>query len=184
MGKKIFIIILIILLVIVIILAMYKNSVNNSNNVQTNDISSNDENLVEYDNNEIVATIQNIEIKQLDNTGTNYTFIYNNENFYAIYSKDNWKIIDSYKIKNTEDMAIICESLIDIYPIHGSDMVSYRTIEDLVKEWVQHNLAYEILSKDSPWKESAKDVDFNPEDEGKNIIDMYKSRINKNSILN
>ena len=76
-------------------------------------------------------------------------------------------------------MKVICQALLDIHQIHGKDMISYRTAEDLVREWIQHNLAYELLSKNSPWKENAKDVDFDPKDQGKSIIDMYKSRTNK-----
>ena len=166
MSKKIFIIIL---------MALFFVVGKNSTNVQTNS----EENLTEYESQETVATIQDIEIKQLDNTEKNYVFIYNNEEFYAIYSKDNWKIKDSYKINNKSDMKVICQALLDIHQIHGKDMISYRTAEDLVREWIQHNLAYELLSKNSPWKENAKDVDFDPKDQGKSIIDMYKSRTNK-----
>ena len=55
-------------------------------------------------------------------------------------------------------------------------MVSYRTAEDMAYEWIQHNIAYEILSEDSPWKEHVKHVDLNPEDQGKNLKELYKSR--------
>ena len=35
----------------------------------------------------------NIELKDIDNNKTNYTFIYKNETYKAIYIKDTWKII-------------------------------------------------------------------------------------------
>ena len=55
MSKKIFIIIL---------MALFFVVGKNSTNVQTNS----EENLTEYESQETVATIQDIEIKQLDNT--------------------------------------------------------------------------------------------------------------------
>ena len=41
------------------------------------------------------------------------------------------------------------------------------SFDDLVYEWQQHNLAYNILPDDNSWKEHAKDVDLNPADQGK-----------------
>ena len=95
------------------------------------------------------------------------------------YTTDNWKIYDSYKIKNMVDMKDICQKLIDINPIHGSDMVSYRTSDDMVYEWFQHNIAYEILSDDNVWRMSAKDVDFDPQDQGKSLKEIYEDRTGK-----
>jgi hypothetical protein len=73
-------------------------------------------------------------------------------------------------------MRIICEALIEIYPIHGKDYVSYRTPEDMVYEWSQHNLAYNILSEDNSWRSHARDVDFDPEDQGRSLYDMFMAR--------
>ena len=106
-----------------------------------------------------------------------YTFTYNGEQFTALYTPDNWKIIDSYRIRNKEDMAIICEALISICPIHGRDYESYRTPEDLAYEWDQHNIAYDMLPDTSRWKQNTKDVDLNPEDQGKSFIDMARDRL-------
>ena len=44
-------------------------------------------------------------------------------------------------------------------------------------EWEQHNIAYQLLPEDSPYKENAKDVDLNPEDQGKSIIDFALEHI-------
>ena len=73
-------------------------------------------------------------------------------------------------------MIIICEALKTEHPIHSADYESYRTAEDMAYEWIQHNLAYELLSDDSEWKYHAKDVDINPEDQGKSVYDLYRER--------
>jgi len=106
-----------------------------------------------------------------------YTFTYNGEQFTAIYTPDNWKIIDSYRIRSKADITLICEALTDICPIHTSDYTDYRTPEDLAYEWEQHNIAYDLLPDSSEWKAHAKDVDLNPEDQGKSFIDMASDRL-------
>ena len=129
-----------------------------------------------------------VELKDIDGKETNYSFKYEGQTFTAIYTEDNWKIIDSYKIKNKKDMMVICKALIDIHPIHGKDMNSYRTVEDMAYEWEQHNIAYSILPDDNTWKENAKDVDLNPEDQGKSIVEFYEERtgikLNLEELLN
>ena len=55
-------------------------------------------------------------------------------------------------------------------------MVSYRDAEDMAYEWLQHNLAYKLLPETSSWKENVKDVDLNPEDQGKSLLELYKDR--------
>ena len=89
------------------------------------------------------------------------------------------QIMNSYKISSESDMLVICQVLIDIHPIHGSDMESYRTADDMVYEWLQHNLAYELLPEDNYWRNKAKDVDFNPEDQGKSFVEIYEQRTGK-----
>jgi len=107
-----------------------------------------------------------------------YSFDYGGLRFEAVFtpSSDNWKIIDSYKIQNHDDMLIICRTLSEAHPIHTADGSGFRTAEDMVYEWEQHNLAWALLPEDSGWKNNAKDVDINPEDQGKNIIDFYNDR--------
>lgn len=153
-------------------------------------ILSEDESKESYNNNKddstvseeptFVSTIDSIEIVDVDGKDTNYEFIYHEEVFKVYYVYDNWKIYDSYKIKNQADMKIICQALIDIHPIHGKDRVSYRTADDMVYEWVQHNIAYEILPEESKWRNNAKNVDFDPDDQGKSLKEMFDDRTDNN----
>ena len=160
---------------------------NKSNNGEIINNHSENENIVEIaekNNSEVENTIETnsevksekIEIIDIDGKGKNYSFSYNDETYTATYTKENWHINNSYKIKKEEDIRKICQALIEVHQIHGKDMVSYRTAEDMAYEWIQHNIAYEMLPEDSPWKEHAKHVDLNPEDQGKSLKELYKSR--------
>ena len=120
-----------------------------------------------------------IGLTSLDGSGGDYVFTYNGETFSAIYSEDNWQIIDSYRIDNSADMMIICQALIDEHPVHGRDMVGYRTAEDMVYEWEIHNLAYAYLGDDENLSNKARDVDFDPEDQGKTLEEIYYDRTGK-----
>ena len=120
-----------------------------------------------------------LELTDIDGKGKNYSFTYGGEEFSATYKTDNWKIVDSYRIDNEADMKIICQSLIDEHPVHGKDMVSYRTADDMVYEWQLHNIAYAFLSDDETLINKAKDVDFNPEDQGRTLEELYYSRTGK-----
>ena len=180
MKKKIIIILTVIIIINIIFLIL-------ENRVYKNE----SENLVLQDNIEQADDKKDeleIELKDTDGEETNYSFKYEGQTFIAIYTDDNWKIIDSYKIKNKRDMKVICKALIDIHPIHGKDMNSYRTVEDMAYEWEQHNIAYSILPDDNTWKENAKDVDLNPEDQGKSIVEFYEERtgikLNLKELLN
>ena len=131
----------------------------------------------EYDEGKSILTNEkNFKIIDVDGKETTYSFEYKNKKYTAIYTTDNWKIINSYKIKNTKDMVIICQALIDIHPVHGRDMISYRTAEDMAYEWFQHILAYEILPKENQWRDNAKDVDLDPKDQGKSLKEIYEER--------
>lgn len=124
----------------------------------------------------ILNGTKDINLRDIDGKQTNYVFEYKNETFSAKYTKDNWNIKNSYKITNGRDIAFICKALIDVYPIHGKDMKSYRTVDDLVYEWQQHNLAYNLLPDDNSWKSHAKDVDLDPVDQGKSLAEIYEAR--------
>lgn len=132
--------------------------------------------------------LKEINIIDVDGREVNYEFKYNNEVFKVEYLPDHWKIYNSYKINIRVDMENICEKLININPIHGKDMISYRTSEDMVYEWMQHNIAYYILPNDNIWKDNAKDVDFDPYDQGMSIAEIYEDRtgekFNFSNILN
>lgn len=140
---------------------------------------------VEADENEvtneddILIDVLEINMHDTDGNGTNFIFDYKDNQYTAIYSEDNWRIIDSYKIKNRSDIIKICETLLDIHRIHGKDMISYRTAEDMAYEWIQHNIAYEILPEESKWRENAKDVDLDPQDQGRSFREMYEARTGK-----
>ena len=121
----------------------------------------------------------NVELIDLDGKNKNFTFEYNGENFSALFSNGSWKIIDSYKIKNREDIKKICEALIEKNQVKGKDGLSYRTAEDMTYEWIQHNIAYELLPDDNSWKIHAKNVDLDPADQGKNLKEIFESRIGK-----
>ncbi len=127
----------------------------------------------------ILISPEDIGLTDTDGNGQSYTFQYDGETFSAAYTPDKWKIYDSYKITNEADITIICQALIEEHQIHGVDMVSYRTPEDMAYEWLQHNIAYALLSDDSSFKSHAKDVDLNPEDQGKSFEDFYKDRTGK-----
>ncbi len=133
-------------------------------------------------------TSADLNLTDLDGKGKNYSFGYNGEDFTAIYTPDNWRIIESYKITNAADMKIICQTLIDTNPVHGRDMVSYRTADDMAYEWLLHNMAYEYLDEDNILKTKAADVDFDPYDQGKGFEEIYKEKTGKDfdleSILN
>lgn len=111
----------------------------------------------------------------LSRNGDTVYFTYDSQSFQAVYTPDNWTIYDSYRVRNSKDMEIICEALIEIHPIHGNDMVSYRTAADMAYEWLQHNIAYEFLPESS-YKQSAKDVDLDPQDQGKSLEELFSSR--------
>ena len=106
-----------------------------------------------------------------------YEFTYNNCTFHAEYTEDNWKIINSYLITNKSDIIIICQALADAHPIHTSDYSGYRTPEDMAYEWEQHNIAYDLLPDGTEWKESARDADIDPKDQGKSVYDFLKDRL-------
>jgi len=127
----------------------------------------------------ILSDPSDIDLHNVGEKDKNYIFTYNGEKFSAIYTSDNWKIIDSYKIYNLEDMTIICEALSEEHPIHGSDLRSYRTPDDMAYEWDQHNIAYAFLPDDSTWKVRTKDVDLNPADQGLSFTEIYERQTGK-----
>ena len=124
-----------------------------------------------------LTSAEQLELRDTDGSGQNYVFVYDGQTFTAQYTEDNWKIIDSWKIRNAGDMEMICGALLDIHTIHGSsDGKDTRTAEDMAFEWMQHNFAYEHLPEDHPWRENAKDVDLNPADQGKTFFEIYEDR--------
>ena len=116
------------------------------------------------------------DINLRSDNGSDYYFTYDGEDYYVNHWSDHWIIYDSYRITSVKDMTIICQALIDEHPIHGSDMESYRTAKDMAFEWEQHNLAYEQLPEGNSWREHAKNVDLDPDDQGRTFKEIYEDR--------
>ncbi len=128
-----------------------------------------------------ISSTEDIELTATDSSDTTFRFTYGGEKFRTVYSfgYDTWTIYDSYKITNEHDMKIICQALIDIHPVHGSDLVSYRTAEDMAYEWKQHNIVYDLLPDGNRWRSMAKDVDLDPYDQGRSYAEIYEDRTGK-----
>ncbi len=127
----------------------------------------------------LLTSAEDIALTAQDDQGKNYTFTYDNKEYTAIHTTDHWKIKNSYDINIEADMYIICQALIDLHQIHGKDMVSYRTADDMVYEWEVHNLAYAMISDDDPMKSHVRDVDFDPQDQGCNYEEIYYNHTGK-----
>ena len=119
---------------------------------------------------------EEINLRDIYGGGYQYLFTYKGEDYTAIYSYDNWCVYDSYKITSGRAMKKICQALIDEHPIHGSDYESFRTADDMVYEWKQHNIAHAVLPDDNAWKTTTGNVDFDPEDQGKSVQELYEDR--------
>lgn len=132
----------------------------------------------------ILKSAADIELTDTDGYGKNYHFYYAGDDFTAIYTPDNWKVKDSYRVHSEADMIIICQALIDEHPVHGKDLVSYRTAEDMAYEWQIHNMGYAFFTDDENLRNKAKDVDFDPKDQGLTIEEFYESRTGKEFDVN
>lgn len=186
-NKKIimlFVLMCISVVIIVFFTNNYYKSLKKSNNTisiegtEENQRYNESRNINSDEPTQYINSVGDIELKDVDGKNRNYNFTYNNETYIAVYTTDNWHINDSYKITNELDITLICQALINEHKVHGRDMVSYRTAEDMAYEWLQHNLAYQFLPNESPWKNNAKDVDLNPADQGKDLIQMFEARTN------
>ena len=129
-----------------------------------------------FDGSGSLTSTADIGLTNYDGMGAKYYFTYKGEEFRTLYQNDCWTIYDSYKITDKDDMKIICQALIDVHPVHGRDMSSYRTAEDMAYEWEQHNIAYRYLPDDNAWKESAGNVDLDPYDQGRSYKEIYEDR--------
>ncbi len=127
----------------------------------------------------LLTSAEDLALTSQDDQGRNYTFTYDNKEYTAIHTTDHWKIKDSYDINIEADMYIICQALIDLHQVHGKDMVSYRTADDMVYEWEVHNLAYVMISDDDPMKSHVRDVDFDPQDQGCSFEEIYYNHTGK-----
>ena len=108
--------------------------------------------------------------------GSHYQFVCNGKVFDVVYTKDNWKVMNSCEITDKSDMYMICEALLAEHKIHGRDYQSYRTASDMVTEWHYHNFVYKFLSDDSKWKTDSKNVDFDPKDQNKSLVEFFEEK--------
>ncbi len=134
--------------------------------------------------NGILSSADDIDLRDTDGRATEYLFTYGGTDYRAVYTTENWRIYDSYRIESDSDMLMICQALIDEHPIHGSDMVSFRTAEDMVYEWQIHNMAYSVLDDGDELKDHAKDVDFDPADQNRSLEEIYRDRTGKDLDMN
>jgi hypothetical protein len=123
-----------------------------------------------------LSSVDDVALVPTDDYGCGYVFTYSGEEFTAYFDTYSWRVYDSYKITNHSDIVTICQALINEHPVYGADWESWRTADDMAYEWEQHNLAYQLLPSGNSWRENAKDVDLDPEDQGKNIYELYKAR--------
>jgi len=98
------------------------------------------------------------------------------EDYEAEFQEDTWTIYNSCRIKNAKDILIICRALSEEHPVPSRDRESVRTPEDMAFEWEQHNLAYEQLPEGNHWRESSRNVDLDPDDQGKTFKEIYEER--------
>ena len=125
----------------------------------------------------LLSSPGDIALTDTDGLGQNYTFTYGEETFRALYEPDNWHIYNSCMIEDHNDIVLICQALITEHPIHGADMQSMRTAEDMAYEWEQHNIAYYLLPESSRWKEDTRDVDLDAKDQGKSLLELFMDRV-------
>jgi len=124
----------------------------------------------------ILASTADIGLYDTDGAGKNYSFTYGGMSFNAYFNGESWTIYDSYRVTAESDMKIICQALIDVHPVLGRDRQSYRTADDMAYEWMQHNIAFEYVPRESRWYEHAKDVNLDPDDQGRSIEEIYEDR--------
>ena len=124
----------------------------------------------------LLSSPADVELIPTDDYGQGYVFTYAGEEFVAYFDTYSWRVYDSYRINNHDDIVMICQALLDVHPVYGADWESLRTAEDMAYEWEQHNIVYALLPEDSPWRADVKDVDLDPDDQGKSFQEMYESR--------
>ena len=118
----------------------------------------------------LLASTDDLNLRSDDSE--HYSFEYGGITYTAEFQGNSWRIYDSYRIMNHEDMLLICQALTAEHPIPTADGKGNRSIEDLAHEWDQHNFAFTLLPEGSEWKERARHVDLNPEDQGKELMDF------------
>ena len=111
-------------------------------------LESNEPSLYGVFNGGILSSPDDINLRSGD--GVNYLFTYNGLDFNAEYTYSSWKVYNSYRIVNSNDIEIICTALSNEHPVPDRDYISYRTPADMTFEWMQHNIAYNQLPEGNP----------------------------------
>ena len=124
----------------------------------------------------LLSSPEDIGLHDTDGNEHDYVFTYDGIEFTAIRTWHHWRILDSYRITDMADMQMICEALCSVQQIPDADGTGWRTPEDMAYEWAQHDLAYSLLPEGSDWRRQAKDVDFDPEDQGRSLYEIYRDR--------
>ena len=98
------------------------------------------------------------------NLGESMELNYSNKNITYYANDDVWSIVDSYEIKDKKSMEDILK-LIN----KNNDMLSERSIEDMIDEWRVHNMLYTLHL----WRSHTQTVDFE-RDQKKILKFLYK----------
>ncbi len=130
--------------------------------------------------------IKEDEVIMSSKNGIDYVIDSDGLEVHAKWDKDeeSWKIYNSYLINNEDDMEKICTALYNLHPVPtAKNSTEYRTIDDMVYEWQEHNKGY-LYSKRLPdgklknmGVEATMHVDINPGDQGKNVYQLMWERI-------
>lgn len=88
-------------------------------------------------------------------------------------TKDNIKILDSYKVHKTSDMKHELIIIKNNFTKEECNIIHTRSINSLVYEWQAHNLLYDLHYKRS----HTKDVDLNNESTIRKILYFILSQI-------
>ena len=130
--------------------------------------------------------IKEDEVIMSSKNGIDYVIDPDGLEVHAKWEKDeeSWKIYNSYLINNENDMYKICTALYNEHPVPiAKNSTEYRTIDDMVYEWQEHNKGY-LYSKRLPdgelknmGVEATMHVDINPGDQGKSVYQLMWERI-------
>ena len=88
-------------------------------------------------------------------------------------TKDNIKILDSYKVHKASDMKHEFMIIKNNFTNEECSVIHVRSINSLVYEWQAHNLLYDLHYK----RKQTKDVDLNNESTIRKVAFFLLSRI-------
>ena len=86
------------------------------------------------------------------------------------YSENpSFRIYDSYRIRKNRDKREILRAMMDYNAAHPTDPAWQRTVNNLVLEWMEHNLAYRV----GFLRSRAASVDLDNHAEGKGALGYF-----------